>query len=87
MARLLVFLCALLALLASSSAQEASAADFTAASGCRDNHSDKSCTSIYINGEIEVGDGNKWKFFRETIKTHTLSLLSIAQADVYLQVL
>jgi TPR repeat protein/ATP-dependent protease ClpP protease subunit len=69
MARLLVFLCALLALLASSSAQEASAADFTTASGCRDNHSDKSCTSIYINGEIEVGDGNKWKFFRETIKT------------------
>jgi ATP-dependent protease ClpP protease subunit len=69
MTRLLPFLRALLALLASAFAPEASAADFSAASGCGDNASDKSCTSIYINGKIELGDGNKWKFFRETIKT------------------
>jgi TPR repeat protein len=70
MTRLSVFLCALqLALLASAFAQEASAADFTTASGCRDNHSDQSCTTIRIDGKIEVEDGGKWKFFLETIKT------------------
>jgi TPR repeat protein len=78
MTRLLVFLCALqLALLASAFAQEASAADFATASGCRDNQSDKSCTTIYINGKIEVGDAGNWKFFLETIKTpHAIVILN-----------
>jgi len=78
MTRLLVFHCALqLALLAGAFAPEASAADFTTASGCRDNHSDESCTTIYINGEIEVEDGAKWKDFLETITTpHAIVILN-----------
>jgi hypothetical protein len=70
MTRLLIFLCAVqLALLTSAFAQKASAADFTTASGCIDNHSDESCTTIYVNGEIEVEDGGKWKLFLEKIRT------------------
>jgi ATP-dependent protease ClpP protease subunit len=52
-----------------AAATPASAANFTAMSGCDEGRSDKPCTSIYINGKIEPEDGAKWKAFLETIKT------------------
>ena len=44
-----------------AAATPASAANFAMTSGCGEDHSDKSCTTIDINGEIEVEDGVKWK--------------------------
>ena len=67
----------LLAGVALAIATPASAADFTTISECGDNHSDKSCTGIYINGKIEVEDGGKWTAVLETIKTkHAIVILN-----------
>jgi hypothetical protein len=52
-----------------AAATPASAASFTMTSGCGEDHSDKSCTTIYLNGQIDVEDGGKWKLFLEAIRT------------------
>ena len=52
-----------------AAATPASAANFAMTSGCGEDHSDKSCTTIYLNGEIEVEDGGKWKLFLEKMRT------------------
>jgi hypothetical protein len=53
-----------------AAATPASAANFSVTSGCGgEDPSDKSCTSIYINGKIEPGDNGKWKALLETITT------------------
>src|SRR5690242_9425562 len=52
-----------------AAATPASAANFAMTSGCGEDHSDESCTSIDINGEIEVEDGVKWKLFLEKMRT------------------
>jgi hypothetical protein len=51
-----------------AAATPASAANFAMMSGCGEDRSDKSCTSIYINGEIEVEDGGKWRLLLEKIR-------------------
>jgi hypothetical protein len=52
-----------------AAATPASAANFAMTSGCGEDHSDKSCTTIDINGEIEVEDGVKWKLLLEKMRT------------------
>jgi hypothetical protein len=52
-----------------AAATPASAANFAMMSGCGEDPSDKSCTSIYINGKIEAGDHSKWKALLETTTT------------------
>jgi hypothetical protein len=60
-----------------AAANPASAANFAMMSGCSEDHSDKSCTSIDINGEIEVEDGVKWKLLLEKIRTpHAVVILN-----------
>jgi hypothetical protein len=59
----------LLAGVALAAATPASAANFAMMSGCGEGPSDKSCTSISINGKIEEDDGGRWKLFLEATKT------------------
>jgi hypothetical protein len=59
----------LLAAIVLAVATPASAANLTMTSGCGEDHADKSCTSIYLEGEIEPEDGGKWKLFLEKIRT------------------
>jgi ATP-dependent protease ClpP protease subunit len=65
-------------------ATPASAANFSMTSGCGEDHSDKSCTSIYLDGTIEVQDGGKWKLFLEEIKTpHAIVTLNSPGGSLY----
>jgi ATP-dependent protease ClpP protease subunit len=59
----------LLAAVVLAAATPASAANFTMTSGCGEDHADKSCTSISLEGEIEPEDGGKWKLFLEKVRT------------------
>jgi hypothetical protein len=52
-----------------AAATPASAANFAITSGCGEDPSDKSCTTIHINGQIEPGDHTRWKALLETTKT------------------
>ena len=59
----------LLAAVVLAAATPASAANFAITSGCGEDPSDKSCTTIHINGQIEPGDHTRWKALLETTKT------------------
>jgi hypothetical protein len=59
----------LLAAVVLAAATPASAANFSMMPGCGEDHADKSCTSMYLEGEIEPEDGGKWKLFLEKIRT------------------
>jgi hypothetical protein len=59
----------LLAAVVLAAVTPASAANFSMMPGCGEDHADKSCTSIYLEGEIEPEDGGKWKLFLEKIRT------------------